>query len=338
MTLGIDFWGPVWKVGAPGINRTVCGGDSHSCLLGVEFLGSVSCHTTSFQTGGRSWGWPRSPAKKAARPCLSREVWGAQQRRVEKTGAKERAAGLGASSAVLSKTLPKRSQDRTGQTRATWAQGSPMTAVFRGRFPSCSRKEGGRPGDGRGEGEREEEGSKQETTERASSRCSENTRLRSRWVAACVQMKQGVGGRVKNKHTLFLPVIHSPRLPDPAAHVPTGVGAVEGGRKTVRQAPTPPKYEQLSVNQNCFSPPVTCAHSGGELGIILGTWDLRTGGGGGGPSGQDVGVPTSQSLEGTSESVGGTRVGVGGTLGSRGGDERGRECPAVGSAGERRRY
>lgn len=87
---------------------------------------------------------------------------------------------------------------------------------------------------------REEEGSKQETTERASSRCSENTsRLRSRWVAACVEMKQGVGGRVKNKHTLFLPVIHSPRLPDPAAHVPTGVGAVEGGRKTVRQAPTP---------------------------------------------------------------------------------------------------
>lgn len=56
-----------------------------------------------------------------------------------------------------------------------------------------------------GEGrEKEEEGSKQETTERASSRCSENTRrLRSRWVGVCVEMKQGVGGRVKNKHTLF---------------------------------------------------------------------------------------------------------------------------------------
>lgn len=47
-----------------------------SGLLGVEFLGSVSCHTASSQTGGRSWGWPRSPAKKAARPCLRREVWG----------------------------------------------------------------------------------------------------------------------------------------------------------------------------------------------------------------------------------------------------------------------
>lgn len=56
-------------------------------------------------------------------------------------------------------------------------------------------------GEGKG---REEEGSKQETTERASSRCSENTsRLRSRWVAVCVEMKQGVGGRAKNKHTLF---------------------------------------------------------------------------------------------------------------------------------------
>lgn len=79
---------------------------------------------------------------------------GAEQMRVEETTAKERAAGLGASSAVLPKTRPKRSQGRTGQTRATWAQGSPMTAVFRRRFPSCSRQEGGRPGDGRGEGER----------------------------------------------------------------------------------------------------------------------------------------------------------------------------------------
>lgn len=76
------------------------------------------------------------------------------QRRVEETRETERAVGLGASSAVLSKTLPKRSQGRTGQTRGPRAQQSPMTAVFCGRFPSCSGQEGGSPGHGRREGGR----------------------------------------------------------------------------------------------------------------------------------------------------------------------------------------
>lgn len=57
--------------------------------------------------------------------------------------------------------------------------------------------------------------------------------------------------------THFLPVIHSTRLPDPAAHVPTGVGVAGGGRKTVRQAPT---QVQATVGESELSQsPVTCA-------------------------------------------------------------------------------
>lgn len=126
-------------------------------------------------------------------------------------------------------------------------------------------------GEGREEGK---EGSKQETTERASSQCSENTsRLRSRWVAVCVEMKQGVGGRVKNKHTLFC--LSSTHFAFPTLQ-PTsllGYGVAGGGRKTVRQPPTP-KYKQLSVNQSCLSRLSPVLAREGNLAPSL-TWDLR---------------------------------------------------------------
>lgn len=158
-----------------------------------------------------------------------------------------------------------------------------------------------------GEGrEREEEGSKQETAERASSRCSENTsRLRSRWVAVCVEMKQGVGGRVKNKHTLFLPVIPSPLLPDPAAHVPTRVGVAGGGKKIAHPAPTP-KYKQLSLNQNCLSRLSPALAREGHMAS-----DLRLATrGGGGPSnrpGRGVSPRTRKTGVSTSKQLGGHR-------------------------------
>lgn len=76
-----------------------------------------------------------------------------------------------------------------------------MTAVF------CGRREAAPVmGEGR---EREEEGSKQETTERASSRCSENTsRLRSRWVAVCVEMKRSRRESEEHAHTSCLSSTH----------------------------------------------------------------------------------------------------------------------------------
>lgn len=54
-------------------------------------------------------------------------------------------------------SFPRRapSSRRAGQGKlGAHGKESPMTAVFCGRFPSCSRQEGGSPGDGGREGER----------------------------------------------------------------------------------------------------------------------------------------------------------------------------------------
>lgn len=84
----------------------------------------------------------------------------------------------------------------------------------------------------------------------------------------------------------FLPVIHSPRLPDPAAHVPTGVGVAGGGKEIARQAPTP-KYKQLSLNQNCLSRLSPALAREGHMASDLG---LATRGGGGPSNGPERGV------------------------------------------------
>lgn len=124
-------------------------------------------------------------------------------------------------------------------------------------------------------------------------------------------------------------------FPTPAAHVPTGVRVGGGGRKAVRQAPTP-KYRATVGESELSQPPVTCAQAGGEHGIIIfGTWDLRRKGVED-PAARVLGqVSTSQHLGDFGENGWGPGPRV---LGRRGGDERGQECPVVGSAGERRRY
>lgn len=132
----------------------------------------------------------------------------------------------------------------------------------------------------------------------------------------------GSGRESEEQAHTFLPVIHSPRLPDPATHVPTGIGVAGGGKKTARQAPTP-KYKQLSLNQNCLSRLSPALAREGHMASDLG---LATRGGGGrsnrpergvSPGTGKAGVSTSKHLGDIGED--GWDQGLEGTLEARGG-------------------
>lgn len=154
----------------------------------------------------------------------------------------------------------------------------------------------------------------------------------------------GSGRESEEQAHTSLPVIHSPLLPDPAAHVPTRVGVAGGGKKTARQAPTP-KYKQLSLNQNCLSRPSPALAREGHMAS-----DLRLATrGGGGPShrpGRGVSPRTGKAGVSTSKQLGdigenGWDQGLEGTWKQRevmreGGSVRRWEAPGSGAGAEGR--
>lgn len=157
-----------------------------------------------------------------------------------------------------------------------------------------------------GEGrEREDEGSNQETTERQFPVFREH-QTPPVPVGGCMCGNETGSGRESEEqaHT-FLPVIHSPLLPDPAAHVPTPVGVAGGGKKTAHPAPTP-KYKQLSLNQNCLS---RLSPALGREGHMASDLRLATRGGGGPSNGPRRGVSprTRETGVSTSKQLGGHR-------------------------------
>lgn len=140
----------------------------------------------------------------------------------------------------------KTGQGRSGPTQATArVQGSLMTAVFCCRFPSCSGREAVWGGGGEAEGQGGEGGSKQETTESASSLCSENTsRLRSP-VGGCMCGNETGRGRERGKSKQALPGCYPPTSPFPT-HQPTPLWSDGvGGRRFTKRPPPGPR--------SCFS-------------------------------------------------------------------------------------
>lgn len=94
MCPGNRFWGTLGKVGAAGINRTVCGGQEASSLASwvysSEDLSAVSPPLPR-QVAAHGGG-PESQPKRLPGPAFAGR-YGVGQRRVEETGGKERAAG-----------------------------------------------------------------------------------------------------------------------------------------------------------------------------------------------------------------------------------------------------
>lgn len=178
-------------------------------------------------------GGPESWPKKTARHGPHRKVDLAGEPGGEEGGGKQSPlprSWIGSPKTLFrTKKCPQTSghrarQDRTGQTWGTaWGQGSPMTAVFSCRFPSCSGREAAQ-GDGGGEkgGEkRRREVNRRPQREPVPGVQRTLAASGPRWVAVCVEMKLGGGGREGSAGTHFSAVIHL-ASPDPPAHSPPG--------------------------------------------------------------------------------------------------------------------
>lgn len=241
----------------------------HCGILDAEILHTVSSHCPALDR------WPltgvaQSPGQKGSQAIPHRMISCAKGGR-----GRGKKGGREASSTFLDREPQEPFQDkevpqvdpgqgRARQGKAGQGRANPGHSSGPGKSHDCSvllqvsqllgRVEAAWGGGG------EEEGSKQETTERASSLCSENTsRLRSP-VGGCMCGNETGRGRESGKSKQGLLGCYPPTSPF-LTHQPT---PLSGERETVHKAPTP-KYAQLvqlSVIQTLSQQLVTRAQEG----------------------------------------------------------------------------